>query len=150
MAQFLDYRSSENSNAPGSPGTDLSTDSAAPTFIGDIGLIVGIALNTRVDLWATVGLTTTGTVTTRFLIARNLNPTSTFVAANVIYTGDVAFLSDDVGPHIVSLDAADLAGSPGPIPQQINYSLFAFNATDDETVVTRSGPEVFTGMAVTG
>jgi hypothetical protein len=150
MAQFLDLRTSENSNTPGSPGTTLSTSAAAPSFIGDIGLIVGTVTSIRVDLWGTIGLLKgDGAATVELFIARNLSPTSVFVAANVIYTAEVTLMAGDNGPLVVNINAADLLGTPGPVPEQINYSLFALNLTAGNAV-TRNGPEVFTGIAANG
>lgn len=150
MAQFLDYRSSENSNTLGFPSTALSIDPNSPSFIGDIGLIVGTTAKVRVDLWSTVALAVDESVgnptTILFFIARNLNPTSAFSASNVIYAATEIFQEGDFGAHIITFNTADLNGVPGPIPEQINYSLFA--AADQ--LVIRVGPETFTGMAVTG
>ena len=151
MATILDYRSSQNSNTNfETPGTAIG---ATPVFIGDIGLIVGNATNIRVNLWATVGLdrdtTSGGASEVTFYIARNLNPTNVFVPANVIFTAVQEV--EPEGPNnddqlIVTLNAADLNPTPGPIPGQINYSLFAQRTAGPD--VTRNGPENLTGMAI--
>ncbi|MGE5581737.1 MAG: hypothetical protein ACM3X9_04280 [Bacillota bacterium] len=73
MTIFLDYRSSVNASTfipP--PGLGTLVPSAASSFIGGIGLIVGTATNVRADLWATVGLLATTPVTNvRLFIVRN-------------------------------------------------------------------------------
>jgi hypothetical protein len=152
MATLLDYRSSQNSNTNAdTPGTPIG---ATPVFIGDIGLIVGTAQNIRVNLWATVGLdrdtAIDGTSEVKFLIARNLNPTNVFNAANVIFTANqdvepqVGTTNDD--QEIVTLNVADLGPTPGPIAGQINYSLFAQVIAGPN--IRRNGPENLSGMAV--
>jgi hypothetical protein len=148
MTQVLDIRVSENSTIRGFPDTRLANINETPSFIGDIGLIVGAAQNVRVNLWSTVGLQnqTFGTVTIRFFIARNLVPTDVFILSNVIFFAErniESFPYDEV--PIVTINAADFAAVAGP-PNQINYSFFA-QSQSEEVDVTRIGPESFTGMA---
>lgn len=151
MAQLLDYRSSVNSNTSGYPFTPLSTNEAAPTFLGGIGLIVNGATNIRVNLWGTEGLIShsRGPSTIRFFITRNSSPITNFTPGNVIFRADHVLPAGVSGVQVVTINAADSNPAPGPVPQQINYSLFAV-AFDGNPVVIRNGPEVFTGLAVTG
>lgn len=147
MATFLDYRASINSTSVGSPNTTLSTSAASPTYIGSIGLIIESASNIRVELQGFLGLTAvTVPAGVVFIILRNPpNPTIAVGGTNIFTANHVL---ETTNIKTIALNAADLNATAGATtPGQITYSLFAYTTG---ATVTRSGPENFEGLAVTG
>jgi hypothetical protein len=149
MTQLLDYRACQGSNRDNNfPGTPLAITPVTPTYLGGLGLIVGKTGNIRVNLWSTVGLNNIDihTAVVKFFIARNLDPISQFSLSKVIFEAIQEIRPLD---HLISvtLNAIDFHPAPEPIPDQINYSLFAQEQTG--VTIFRNGPENFSGMAVT-
>jgi len=145
MPTFLDLRISQFAPA----GPFLSTNPAAPTFLGGIGLIVGDATNIRVDLNATVNVATDTAATITILIARNLPAATidTFNAANVIYTTTQSIpLGQD---ETIGVNIADFQPTTSPTePGQINYSLFAYSSAGDTLILDRI--QTLNGIAAAG
>lgn len=122
MPTFLDLRTSQFA-----PGGTLSTNPAAPTFLGGIGLVVGDATNIRVDLNATVNVSAGSAATITILVCRNLPAAtiSTFNPGNVIYT------------TTESVPAG-----------QVNYALFAYSSAADTSLADRV--QTLNGIAAAG
>jgi hypothetical protein len=144
MGRFLDMRVSENSSTFGSPGSAVTT---TPALAGIIGLqtqsVAGTGTNGLiVNLSGTVGLSTTATATMTVNIQRGGG--AVFGAGVIIYTAVGTFAGAN-GPEFETFVAVDLNA---PAAAETTYALF-ISATS-AGVVTRSGPESFTGIAQNG
>jgi hypothetical protein len=150
MATFLDLRTSQNSNTVGFINGALPVTPADGVMFGDIGLIIGSGA-ARVDLNATIGLNPGLTVpaTARITIVRNPTTISSPTGGTTILTADYV-LTDAGATKVVTIDASDINATASALtPGQVNYSIFAQNATTG-TIITRTGPESLSGIAATG
>ena len=132
MPTFLDLRTSQFAPAA---GTNLSTNPAAPTFLGGIGLIVGDATNIRVDLNATVSAATGSAATVTILVARNLPAAtiSTFNPGNLLYSSTETFTGNQ--EKTIGVNIADFHPPASPTePGQVNYALFAYSSAANTAV----------------
>jgi len=142
MPRFLDLMTSSNSSTFGSPNTAMSTSSANPDLFGGIGLQTqNVAGNGSagtgslvVDLSGTIGISAAAGVTFEVRIVRN----SGTIAGPIIYTAVHA--SSGSNPQVVSFSAQDLNAPAGLLT---TYAAFC----DTTGAVTRTGPEVFYGIA---
>jgi hypothetical protein len=144
MSTFLDLRTSQGNGI----GT-LSNNSASPSFLGSIGLIVGSVGNIRVDLNATLSVIANSATTVTIQIARNLPGAAigVFIPANVIYTTthEIANNTDQtIGVNVGDYHPSASLTEPG----QINYSLFAYSTAVDTSIAGR--PQTLNGVAAAG
>jgi hypothetical protein len=144
MGRFLDLRISENSSTFGFPGTGVVT---APVLVGVIGLqtqgVAGTGTNGLiVHLAGTVAVSTAAAATVVLNIQRGAGA---FGAGVIIYTADhnVTAVSSS---NVISITAADITA---PAAAETVYQLFISSVTA-VGVVTRVGPENFTGIAQNG
>jgi hypothetical protein len=147
LATFLDYRLSENSSTFGFPNTVMSQSAINPDNIGNIGLIVGNAGNIRVDLSGLIGVQTSVSPAIIVLtIIRNSAVPTAPDAGIIIFKADYAV---PAGSTItIAIHAVDFNPTINPFIQgQLTYGLFAQAAGG---AVIRTGPENFSGFAVTG
>ena len=117
---FLDQRTSQ-----GPKNTPVSTVAAAPDYIAGIGLIVGSATNIRVDINASVGVSS-GNNTFILSVVRQNSPSDIgiFSAGTVIFSQSFVLTTPiTVSPETFSLSAADLP--PTPASGQLTYGLYA-------------------------
>jgi hypothetical protein len=147
MATFLDYRLSENSSTFGFPNLAMSQSATTPDNIGNIGLIVGNASNIRVDLSGLIGVQTSFSPAIVVLtIIRNSAVPTAPDSGITIFTADYevpAGSTITIGIHAVDFNPSINPFTPG----QLTYALFAQAAGG---TVIRTGPENFSGFAVTG
>jgi hypothetical protein len=132
MGRFLDQRSSENSSFFGNPDTAVP---AAPVLWGVVGLQTQGVANPIVNLSGTIGLSTVAAGSTVLVTVNR----GTLVTDPIIYT---AVLTSIAGPVVYSFNVQDLAA---PAAAQTAYSTFV--STVSAVAATRSGPEVFYGIA---
>jgi hypothetical protein len=116
---FLDLRTSQ-----GPKIGPVSTLAATPDYIAGIGLAVGSAANIRVDLEASVGVTSIVNNTLVISVVRHTNPgdLGNFASGTVVYSqgfGIPTFMTATT----FSLSAADLPSTPAS--GQLNYALYA-------------------------
>jgi hypothetical protein len=146
MGGFLDLRVSENSSTFGSPNTAVAT---TPQLAGVIGLqtqgVAGLGSNGMiVNLMGTVGAQAPrgGDATIVLNVQRG---SVSFGAGAIIYTAEHRVAQTNV----ITFNAIDLNA---PAAAETVYALFvsAISPTVDGVVVTRTGPEVFSGMAQNG
>ncbi len=144
MPTFLDLRTSQFA-----PGGTLSTNPAAPTFLGGIGLVVGDATNIRVDLNATVNVSAGSAATITILVCRNLPAAtiSTFNPGNVIYTTTESVPAGQA--ETIGINVADFQPTTSPTePGQVNYALFAYSSAADTSLADRV--QTLNGIAAAG
>jgi hypothetical protein len=133
MGTFLDQRSSMNANATGSIDVGVT---ATPTLFGVVGLQTRNVANPIVDLSGTIGLSAIAGVTAAISVHRG-----TLATSPVIYTA--IYTSTTAGPAIVTFNTQDLLA---PAALQTAYSAFVSTVSAAGSV-TRTGPEVFWGLA---
>lgn len=148
MGRFLDLRVSENSNTFGSPGTVITT---VPALFGVIGLqtqgVAGTGTNGLiVNLTGTVGVNVSAETTTTVIL--NIQRGSAiFGSGTIIYTAEHVIESINISvTNLITFNAVDLNA---PAALETVYAAF-ISATGSTGVVTRTGPESFSGIAQNG
>ncbi|MBB6024255.1 hypothetical protein HNR77_005363 [Paenibacillus sp. JGP012] len=134
MGTFLDMRSSMNSAFAGLPGVSISN---SPVLFGIIGLQTQGVSNPLITLNGTIGVI--GEPGDSFVV--EIVRGSVYAPANVIYRAEgTVDESGEVGFH--SFAATDLTAPPA---LESVYSSFISGVS----TATRTGPEVFYGIAST-
>jgi hypothetical protein len=147
MGRFLDLRVSENSSTFGSPNTVVTT---VPLLAGVIGLqtqgVAGTGTNGLiVNLTGTVGAMTAGTAvaTVTLNVQRG---SAVFGSGTIIYTAVHGIDPPATETNLITFNAVDLNA---PAAAETVYAMF-ISATTSTGVVTRTGPESFSGIAQNG
>lgn len=132
MGTFLDMRSSMNSSTAGSPGVSISN---TPELFGSIGLQTQGVANALITFSGTIGVN--GEPGDNFVV--EIVRGSVYTPADVIYRAE-GTVGDEV--EFYSFTAQDL--NP-PAALESVYSSFISGVS----TATRTGPEVFYGIAST-
>ncbi len=147
MGRFLDLRVSENSSLFGAPGTAVAT---VPALAGVIGLqtqgVAGTGTNGLiVNLTGTVGAQAAAAAIAT-VIVNVQRGSAVFGAGTIIYTAEHQFGAAVLQNNLITFNAVDLNA---PAAAETVYAMF-ISATTTVGVVTRSGPESFSGIAQNG
>jgi hypothetical protein len=115
---FLDLRTCQG----GKTGV-ITTVAATPDYICGIGLATGVVANIRVDLEASVGVSSLVSNSLVISVVRHINPLDfgNFSSGTVVYSQTFS-IPAIITATTFSLSAADLP--PAPASGQLNYALY--------------------------